>query len=356
MSAPASIQKTAFGTTADGQPVELFTVSNANGLAFRCMTYGAIITEIDVPDRNGVLQNVVCGFDTLKQYEAPHPYFGALVGRFCNRIGGARFSLGGKDYPLAKNDGPNCLHGGLRGFDKQSWRATPLLGKNERGVRFTRVSPDGEEGFPGTLSCSVSYRLTDDNALIFEYAATTDAPTPCNLTQHSYFNLSGDFSKNIYDTRARFRASAFTPTDAALIPTGERRPVAGTPFDFTAEKPVGRDIEADDAQLRGAGGYDHNFIADKAPDALGEICAFYEPTSGRTLTIASTEPGFQFYTGNFLDGTLRGQQGVPYARRCAFALETQHFPDSPNRPEFPSCILNPGETYASKTVLTFGTR
>lgn len=345
-----------FGVTPDGQQVTLYTFSNSAGMEARVIDYGGIIVSLRVPDRDGELEDVVLGFDSLEGYVAEHPYFGAIIGRFGNRIANGRFTLDGQEYQLPVNNGPNSLHGGNRGFDKVVWAAEPFENDRGRGIILRYTSPDGEEGYPGTLEARVTYTLTDDNELIFDYHATTDAATPVNLTQHSYFNLAGNGAGTILDHEVMLNASRFTPVNRDLIPTGALQPVAGTPFDFTEPTAVGSRIEADDEQLRFAGGYDHNFVIDRdAGDSLTLAARVRESTSGRVLEVLTTEPGVQFYTGNFLDGTLTGKDGAVYERRTGFCLETQHFPDSPNQPDFPSTILRPGEEYRSSTVFRFST-
>jgi aldose 1-epimerase len=343
--------------TPTGEQVEVFTLTNTNGLEVRAMTYGGIILSLKVPDRLGALDDVVLGYDNLDGYLEETPYFGALIGRYGNRIAGGRFTLDGTTYPLAVNNGANHLHGGDRGFDKVVWDATPVASDEGVAVRFSRVSPDGEEGYPGTLSVQVTYTLTDDNELIFDYQATTDAGTPVNLTQHSYFNLAGHGNADILGHRLTLNASRYTPVDAGLIPTGRLAPVEGTPFDFRTPHAIGERIADGDDQIALGGGYDHNFVLDRegvAPGALVLAARVEEPVSGRFMEIRTTEPGVQFYSGNFLDGSLTGKAGVVYAHRTGFCLEAQHFPDSPNQPAFPSTILRPGDEYRSRTVLTFG--
>jgi len=318
------------------------------------INFGGIITNLRVPDANGGLADVVLGFDSLAGYVGEHPYFGALIGRYGNRIANGRFTLDGVTYELPINNGPNSLHGGERGFDKVVWTAESFENEQGRGVILTHTSPDGDQGYPGTLQVRVTYTLTDDNELIFDYHATTDKATPVNLTQHTYFNLAGHGSGTILDHEMMLNASRFTPVDSTLIPTGELRPVEGTPFDFREPTPIGARIQQDDEQLRFGGGYDHNFVIDRAEgDSLVLAATVREPTSGRVMEVLTTEPGVQFYTGNFLDGSLTGKEGVVYAHRTGFCLETQHFPDSPNKPDFPSTILEPGEEYTSRTVYRF---
>lgn len=345
------LTRQAFGTTPDGQAVELVTLTNGRGMEVRVMTYGAIIVSLRVPDRNGVPGDVVLGYDSLAGYLRSSPYFGAVVGRYGNRIARGRFTLDGTEYRLAVNNGPNHLHGGRRGFDKVVWEAAPFEDRRGAGVVLRHTSPDGDEGYPGTLRAQVTYTLTDGNELILEYEATADKPTPVNLTQHSYFNLAG--SGTILGHVLTIPADRFTPVDSTLIPTGVLAPVEGTPFDFRTPTRIGARIKQADPQLRFGGGYDHNFVLTR-PDTGMALAAFVaDSESGRTLEIRTTEPGIQFYSGNFLDGSLTGKGGVVYRHRTGFCLETQHFPDSPNHPEFPSTILRPGQTYRSRTAWTF---
>ncbi len=350
--ATPGVARQLFGRTADGSPVDLFTLTNRNGVEVRAITYGGIIASIRVPDRTGALADVVLGFDRLEPYLPRHPYFGAIVGRYGNRIGHARFTLNGQTYTLAANNGPNHLHGGVRGFDTYVWDAAPL--PNGAGVAFSRTSPDGEEGYPGTLRVRVTYTLTDANDLAIDYQATTDKATPVNLTQHSYFNLSGHDSGDILGHLVMINADRFTPVDATLIPTGTFADVPGTPFDFRKPTTVGGRINESHAQLKMAGGYDHNFVLNRKGAGLEPAARIADPKSGRTLDVVTTEPGLQFYTGNFLDGTLAGKGGAVYGHRSGLCLETQHFPDSPNQPGFPTTIVQKGETYRSRTVFTFG--
>ena len=347
------VTRAAFGNAA-GTPVEVFTLTNAGGVEIRAMTYGAIITSIRVPDRKGVMADVALGFDSLQGYLGEHPYFGAVVGRYGNRIGNARFSLNGTTYKLAANNGPNHLHGGVRGFDKYVWAAEPMSGVT--GVVFTRVSADGEEGYPGRLQVRVSYVLTDANEFEIEYQATTDKATPVNLTQHTYFNLAGQGTGTILDHEVMINADRFTPVGDSLIPSGVLAPVDGTPMDFRKPMKVGARIDASTEQLKFGRGYDHNWVLNRTGDGLQLAARVVEPVSGRTLEVSTTEPGVQFYTGNFLDGTVKGKGGVAYPQRSGLCLETQHFPDSPNQPSFPTTILQPGATYRSKTVWRFGVR
>jgi aldose 1-epimerase len=335
--------------------VEIYTLTNVHGIAVRIMTYGAAIVSLETPDRTGHLADIVLGFDSLEPYLEGVPYFGAIVGRYANRIANGRFTLDGKTHQLPRNDGPNSLHGGTRGFDKRIWTAEPLETAQGPALRLTYVSAAGEEGYPGELTARVTYRLGNDDTLSIEYHATATAPTPVNLTNHTYFNLTGDPRRPILDHVLLINADRFTPVDATLIPTGELRPVAGTPFDFRTPHVVGSRIGADDEQLHRAHGYDQNFVLDKAhPGALTLAAVLTDPQSGRSVVVRTTQPGLQFYTGNFLDGRPAGK-GTVFTYRTGLCLETQHFPDSPNHPAFPSTILRPGQTYSEKTVLVFGT-
>jgi aldose 1-epimerase len=354
--ATPGVARAAFGRLPDGQAVESFTLTNARGIEMRAISYGAIIVSLRVPDRDGRLDDVVLGHDDLAGYLAKSAYLGALIGRYGNRIAGGRFTLDGKTYSLVTNNGPNHLHGGTRGFDKVLWKAEPFERPGEAGIVFTRRSPDGEEGYPGRLDVRVTYTLNDRNELSFEYVATTDKPTIVNLTQHSYFNLAGDGKRDILGHELTIEADRYTPVDKTLIPTGVLAPVAGTPFDFRKPTAIGARIGADHEQIRHGGGYDHNYVLNGKGGALALAARVYEPTTGRTMDVATTEPGLQFYSGNFLDGSIKGKAGRAYARRYGFCLETQHFPDSPNKPAFPSTVVRPGQEYRTKTVLTFGTR
>jgi aldose 1-epimerase len=343
----------------EGKPVERYTLTNANGMEVAILTYGGIIQSIRVPDRDGTMANVVLGFDNLDDYVAKSPYFGAIVGRYANRIAKGQFMLDGQTYQLALNNGPNSLHGGEKGFDKQIWTASEGTAADGQSLVLSYTSPDGEEGYPGTLDVTVTYTLTDDNALRVEYHATTDKKTVLNLSNHSYFNLAGEGSGSIFDHELMLNASTFTPVDDTLIPTGEVAPVTGTPFDFTTAKPIGQDIrDGSSDQIIIGRGYDHNFVLDRPEGddtSLVQAARVVEPTTGRVLEVTTTEPGVQFYTGNFLDGTFAGTSGMVYRQGDAFCLETQHFPDSPNQPDFPSTELAPGEEFTSTTVYTFST-
>ncbi len=343
-----------YGMTADGKSVELCTLSNAAGVEVKLITYGGILTEISVPDRQDRFANVALGFDSLAKYEADHPYFGAITGRYANRIAGGRFTLDGVEYQLFMQDGLCSLHGGEVGFDKRIWQAREV----ESGVELAYTSPDGEEGYPGKLDVSVRYSLSEGNALRIDYAAVTDAPTVLNLTNHSYFNLMGEGEGTIYDHILTLNADHYTPTDARQIPTGEIAPVEGRPFDFRAPKAIGSGQRSADPQILMAKGYDHNFVLNRdglAEGELGLAARVYEPRSGRVMEVWTTEPGVQFYAGNVLDSTLVGTSGRLYRQSDGLALETQHFPDSPNQPHFPSTVLRPGQRFASTTVYRFST-
>ncbi|MDB5348831.1 MAG: mro [Planctomycetota bacterium] len=346
------VKKMDFGKTADGTPVELFELTNG-GITAKVTSYGAILTELHAPDRDGKLADVVLGFDNLAGYLAGHPFFGATTGRFANRIAKGMFTLDGKDYTLAVNNGPNSLHGGLKGFDKKVWKSEDVSGKEGPAVKFSYVSPDGEEGYPGKLSVSVTYTVTADAAVKIDYAATTDKATPINLTNHSYFNLAGPASGAILGHEAMVAADTYTPVDETMIPTGEIAPVKGTPLDFTTPARIGARI----GDITGAaGGYDHNYILN-ARGKLSELAVrVREPESGRVMEMFTTEPGVQLYTGNFLDGTVKGKGGVAYKKRGGFCLEAQHYPDSVHHENFPSTILRPGKTYTQTTVYKFSAR
>lgn len=351
---PASISRQEWGTTAEGA-VDRYLLSNGRGMRVGLLTYGGILQSLEVPDRHGDPANVVLGFDRLQGYlDNPGPYFGALIGRYGNRIAEGRFTLDQATHRLPINNGPNSLHGGTAGFDKHLWSATPREQDGTVGLDLRYVSPNGEQGYPGTLTVDVRYTLTPDHELRLDYRATTDAPTVVNLTNHSYFNLAGEGSGDVYDHRLQLHASHFTPVDAGLIPTGRIAPVSDTPLDFRQPTPIGSRLRVGDTQLRYAGGYDHNWVLDRQDDGLAPAAWLTEPGSGRTLSVHTTEPGLQFYSGNFLDGTIAGTSGRLYRQGDGLALETQHFPDSPNQPEFPSTVLRPGQTYRSSTVLRFG--
>ncbi|MGW0737532.1 aldose epimerase family protein [Streptomyces sp. NPDC002851] len=346
--------KEPFGRLADGTKVHRWTLANG-GTRMKVLSYGGIVQSLEIPDAQGTLANVSLGFDSLEAYVADSPYFGALIGRYGNRIAKGRFTLDGTDHQLSVNDGPNSLHGGERGFDKRVWDIEPFTRGTDVGLVLSYVSEDGEMGYPGTLRATVTYTLTGTGAWRIDYEATTDKATPVNLTSHVYYNLAGEGSGSIYDHELSLAAGRFTPVDKTLIPTGELAPVAGGPFDFRRAKPIGADIRDGGDQLLYGQGYDHNWALDKGITARPvPVATLRDPGSGRTMTIATTEPGMQFYSGNFLDGTLTGTSGRTYRQGDALCLETQHFPDSPNQPGFPSTVLRPGATYRSTTVHSFG--
>ncbi len=336
-----------------GESVQLFTLRNKNGIELSITNYGGIITSLKTFDGKGLLADVALGFDTLERYLQPNPYFGAIIGRYGNRIGKAKFTLDGVTYTLPKNDGENSLHGGNQGFDKKLWRARTEPGEAAQTLVLEYTSPDGEEGYPGTLRTQVRYTLSDDDSLRIDYRATTDKKTVVNLTNHTYFNLAGQGNGDILNHEIEIRASRFTPVDSGLIPTGELRSVEGTPFDFRKPRRIGERIEAADEQIRLGRGYDHNFVLDRQGGGVSMAARVVEPPTGRALEVWTTEPGLQFYTGNFLDGTITGKGGKVYPRRSGFCLETQHLPDSPNQPAFPSTVLEPGQEYRSATVWKF---
>lgn len=339
-----------WGTTKNGQKATLYTLRNANGMEAKITNYGGIIVSLKVPDKKGQFADVVLGFDTLADYEAKNPFFGCITGRYANRIAKGKFTLNGTEYTLAVNNGPNHLHGGKVGFDKKVWRAESLRRSDGVGVEMFYTSPDGEEGYPGTLNCRVAYVLTNDNALEIEYSATTDKPTVVNLTNHSYFNLAGEGSGSILNHTLKVNADYFTPTDDSLIPNGEKQGVAGTPLDFTSAHRIGERIEADFVPLKQGQGYDHNYVI-SGGSGLKTAARAKDPKSGRVLTVLTTEPGVQLYTGNHLNVTGKG--GHHYASRHGFCLETQHFPDSPNKPAFPSVVLQPGDNYQHTCIFKF---
>jgi aldose 1-epimerase len=348
MDAKTSVTKQSFGHTPDGTAVNIYTLSDGK-IEARITNYGGIITSLRAPDRNGKLDDIVLGYDSLDQYIAKTAYFGAIIGRYANRIAHGTFQLDGKIYHIPKNDGDNTLHGGIRGFDKVVWTAREI----KDGIELTYVSKDGEEGFPGTLTTTVRYTL-DGGALRIEYSATTDKDTVLNLTNHCYFNLAGQANGEVLGHVLDINASRFTPVDASLIPTGEIRSVEGTPFDFRKPHAIGERIDADNEQLHFGMGYDQNFVLDHGEGELVQAAEVYEPTTGRILKVLTTEPGVQFYSGNHLDGSITGKQGRVYKPRVAFCLETQHFPDSPNHPNFPTTELRPGQKFHSVTVFEFG--
>jgi aldose 1-epimerase len=342
-----------FGKTEDGKAVDLFRLTNNSGLEAAITTYGGIIVSLLVPDRQGNRADIVLGFDKLDGYLRRHPYFGALVGRYANRIAQGKFFLNGTEYKLAQNNGPNHLHGGIKGFDKAVWQAEEVQRKEEVGLKLSYLSQDGEEGYPGNLAVEVLYTVTGQNDLKIDYLATTDQATILNLTNHSYFNLAGAGKGDILNHEVMINAGKFTPVNETLIPTGDLRPVTGTPLDFSQPLPIGARINNDDDQLQRAGGYDHNFVLNTAGNLTEVAARVHEPSTGRTLELYTTQPGVQFYAGNFLDGSLTGKGGHIYHKRAGFCLETQHFPDSPNQPNFPSTVLRPGETYRQTTIYKF---
>ncbi|MBI1899639.1 MAG: galactose mutarotase [Planctomycetia bacterium] len=349
-----SIMQAPFGKTSDGTAVDLYTLDNGRGVKATIMTYGGIVTSLLVPGRDGRAADVVLGHDKLDDYLKGHPYFGAIVGRYGNRIAKGQFSLDGRTYTLAKNNDQNHLHGGLKGFDKVVWKVESAA-DTDRGpqLKLSYTSQDGEEGYPGNLKVTVAYTLRTDNALRIDYLATTDKATPVNLTNHSYFNLQGHGEGDILDHEITIAAERFTPVDKTLIPTGELRSVAGTPFDFRKSTRIGERIDADDEQIRFGRGYDHNFVLAEKPRDVTPAATVYEPQSGRVMEVQTTEPGVQFYCGNFLDGSNVGKGEKVYKHRYGFCLETQHFPDSPNQPSFPTTILKPGQELKSTTVYRF---
>lgn len=340
----------------DFDAVKLYTLKSEGGMIVKVTNFGAIVTSIVVPDRNGKLADVALGYDRLQRYTnaVDKPYFGAIVGRYGNRIAAGQFTLGGETYTLATNNGANHLHGGVIGFDKVIWNAKP--NDSENSLQLSYLAKDKEEGYPGNLNLIVTYQLTDQNKLVVTYKATTDKATPINVTQHTYFNLKGEGQGNILDHELMLNADKYTPVDETLIPTGELATVQGTPFDFTTAKPIGKDIAKDHLQLKFGLGFDHNWVVNGKAGELRLAARAYEPNSGRVLEVMTTEPGVQFYCGNFLDGRLTGKSGKPYVHRGGFCLETQHFPDSPNQKDFPSSILNPGETFESTTSFQFSTK
>jgi aldose 1-epimerase len=353
--AEVSMSKELFGKTKDGKEVDIYTLTNEHGMRVRIMTRGATIVSIEVPDNNGKMDDVNLGFETLDAYIEKSPYFGCVVGRYGNRINKGKFSLNGKDYTLAINNGENHLHGGLVGFDKAIWNAEAVEIDGNFGVAFSHSSPDGDEGYPGNLDMKVTYTLTDANEIKIHYNAWTDKATPLNLTNHAYFNLAGAGNGSILDHVVMLNADYYTPTDEGLIPTGEIAPVNETPMDFTKPARIGARIDNDFEALTFAGGYDHNWVLNNKPGEMVLGGRVVEPKSGRVMEFYTNQPGVQFYCGNFLDGTITGKGGKVYEKRYGFCLETQHFPDSPNHPNFPSCILKPGETYDYTTIYKFST-
>ncbi len=341
-----SVQKAPFGALPDGTAVDIYTLTNANGIKARIMTYGAILVSLDLPDRTGAFADCVLGYETLDGYLKTTPYFGSIVGRYGNRIAKGRFTLDGKTYALATNDGANHLHGGIKGFDKVVWTAEPFEEAGAVGLKMGYLSKDGEEGYPGNLTVTLVYMLTNDDELRLDYEAVTDKATPVNLTHHSYFNFTAG-RRDILGHELALMADRYTPVDAGLIPTGKLEPVAGTPMEFTTLTAIGSRIE----QVKG--GYDHNFVLNAGGGAMAPAARAYDPESGRVMEVATDQPGIQFYSGNFLDGTIVGKGGQAYGKHWGFCLETQHYPDSPNQPGFPSTILRPGETSRTRTVYKF---
>jgi len=348
-----SAKKEKYGTTPDGQQVDSYTLSNSHGVEVQVINFGGIITSIRVPDRSGKMADIALGFDTLDGYLENKPYFGAVIGRYANRIANGKFTLDGKQYTLPINNGPNSLHGGIKGFNKVVWQAQPFHNRQGEGVKLSYLSKDGEEGYPGNLKVNVTYTLTDKNELVIDYEATTDKATPINLTNHSYFNLAGEGNGDVLSHELQLDADRFTPVDKNLIPAGEIQPVKGTPMDFTQTTAIGARINDPYEQLVIAHGYDHNFVVNGKDGSLRLAARVREPKSGRVLEAYTTQPGIQLYTGNFLDGTVVGKHGHAYKQREAFCLETQHYPDSPNHANFPSTILRPGKTFHSQTVFKF---
>ena len=351
-----SLSQSSFGTTPTGDSVTLYTLTNRQGVEARIMNFGGVVVSLKVPDRNDSLADVVLGFDELEPYLESAPYFGAIVGRYGNRIANGKFTLDGTEYNLAQNNGPNHLHGGLKGFDKVLWQAKPVEADSSVGLILNYRSADGEEGYPGALSVTVEYILTNNNELRIEYEATTDAPTVVNLTNHSYFNLAGQNQGPILDHEMMINADRFVPIDSTSIPLGPLASVEETPMDFNQPTKIGERINNDHPQLVNGTGYDHCWVLNKSGDELSQAAAVHEPTSGRVMEVFTTEPGVQFYSGNFLDGSLPGKEGAVYGRRTGFCLETQHFPDSPNQSDYPSTELRPGEKYQTTTVYKFSVR
>jgi aldose 1-epimerase len=350
-----SLKKESFGKTPDGKKVELYTLTNSNGVEARIITYGGIVVSLKVPDRNGRLEDVVLGFDSLEDYVKKNPFFGTITGRYANRIAKGRFTLNGVEYKLAVNNGENHLHGGLKGFDKVIWKARPRQAMNGVGLELTYRSRDGEEGYPGNLSVTVTYLLTNNNELRIDYSATTDKDTVINLTNHSYFNLAGAGNGDILKHEVIINADQVTPVDAGMIPTGQLALVKGTPLDFTVSHAIGERIDSDNEQIVLGKGYDHNFVFSNYDGSLRQQVTVYEPSTGRVMQVLTTEPAVQLYTGNFLNN-LTGKGGRTYLRRHGFCLETQHYPDSPNKPNFPSVVLKPGATFKSTTMYRFSAR
>ena len=354
--AKSTMKKQPFGKTGDGQSVDLYTLTNHSGMEATITNFGGIVVSMKVPDRNGKLDDVVLGYDNLDGYLTNKAFFGALVGRYANRIAHAQFKLNGVTYNVPKNDGDNSLHGGTNGFNKRVWTAKDVSGSHGQALELTYVSKDGEEGYPGNLTAKVVYTLTDQNELKIDYSATTDKDTVLNLTNHTYFNLAGQGNGDILGHELTLHADRFTPVDPTLIPTGELQPVKGTPFDFTKPVAIGARINQDDPQLKVGKGYDHNWVLNSAKGSVSLAAEAYEPKTGRVLQVLTDQPGIQFYSGNFLDGSITGKSGKVYNLRNGFCLETQHFPDSPNHPAFPSAVLKPGQHYRTTTIFKFSKR
>ncbi|HUR08975.1 MAG TPA: aldose epimerase family protein [Nonomuraea sp.] len=350
-----SITKKHFGTLSNGKKIDIYTLRNSNGMRVKILTYGGILQSIEVPDSRGRLADVALGFDDLSDYVKQSPYFGCITGRYANRIAKGRFTLDGKTYQLATNDGPNHLHGGNKGFDKRVWQAEPFRRHNSVGLALTYTSPNGEEHYPGTLRTKVVYTLTDDNQIRMDYRATTSRPTVVNLTNHTYFNLRGESNGRILGHEMQINASHYTPVDKTLIPTGKIARLGGTPLDFREPTAIGDRVNSKNQQIVRGGGYDHNYVLDSRGHGLELAAKVVEPDSGRVLEVITDQPGLQFYSGNFLDGTLRGTSGHLYPKRSGFALESQHFPDSPNHENFPSTVLRPGDIYRTTTIYAFST-
>lgn len=352
----SAVVKSSFGKMPDGTAVDLYTLTNSKGTELKITNYGATITSLKVADKQGNMADVVLGFDSLQGYlQQGVPYFGSIVGRYGNRIANAKFTLDGQTYQLAANDGPNHLHGGTKGYDKVVWEAEEVDSGEGASLKLHYLSKDGEEGYPGNLNIDVTYTLTDEDELKIDYKATTDKATIVNLTNHAYFNLSGNLGESILDHKVMINADRFVPVDKTLIPTGELKPVAGTPFDFTSPTALGKRIDAADEQLTRGKGYDHAWVLKGQAGTMNLAATVYEPNSGRFMEVFTTEPGIQLYTGNFLDGSLSGK-GSTYKHRTGFCLETEHFPDSPNQPSFPSVVLSPGETYSTQTTYKFSVK
>jgi aldose 1-epimerase len=354
--AESSVVEAAFGTLDDGGKVTLYTLTNASGAEAKIINYGAIVVSLKVPDREGKLRDVVLGYDDLAGYVKDKDFFGSTVGRYGNRIGAGKFTLDGKTYQLDTNNGPNHLHGGAQGFYKKLWKADPVKGKDGPGVKLTYVSKDGEQGYPGTVTLTVTYTLTRENGLRIDYLGTTDKPTILNPTHHSYFNLSGDPTHKILDEELTIVADKTTPVDAGLIPTGQLADVTGTPMDFRKPTKIGARVDAKDEQLGFGKGYDHNWVLSTPSKKVRKVAELYDPTSGIVMQILTDQPGLQFYSGNFLNGTIHGKNGVAYQHRTAVCLEPQVFPDAPNHPKFPSAVLRPGQRYRQTTIYQFSTR